>query len=126
MRPLLLAVGGALGTLARHYASAGMLRWMGPAFPYGTLLVNVIGSFLLGLFMQLSLSGVVTKVDTRLFLTTGFCGGFTTYSTFNYETTRLFQNGQHGLAALNVVVTLITCLVGGLLGAMVGRLFSRS
>src|SRR5205085_1612885 len=87
----------------------------------GTLVVNGVGSFLLGLFMQLALGSTLISPTIRIFLTTGFCGGFTTYSTFNHETTRLFADGARTVALLNVVVTLVLCLAGGLLGMAAGR-----
>jgi CrcB protein len=96
-------------------------RWLGAAFPYGTLTVNLAGSFLLGCLMYVGLSTSMSP-SLRLALTTGAMGGFTTYSTFSYETLRLAQDGAWTLAALNIGVTIVACLVASFLGLMAGRL----
>jgi CrcB protein len=98
-----------------------MTRWLGTAFPYGTLTVNVLGSFLLGGLMALAMGSGWLSPTLRLMLATGFCGGFTTYSTFNEETTRLLQNGAVGLAVVNVGATLGLCALAGLSGAWLAR-----
>ena len=98
-----------------------MVRAAGTGFPYGTLLVNVTGSFLLGLLMQLSLSTQIVSTDMRLLLGTGILGGFTTYSAFNYETLALLRGNTWGLAIVNVATTLIGCLVAGALGSVIAR-----
>jgi CrcB protein len=113
---LLVVLGGGLGSGGRYLVSTAMLSWLGPAFPWGTLTVNVVGSFLLGALMQLGLSTDVISADTRLLLTTGFMGGFTTYSTFNYETLRYLQDGNWTLAAVNATATFAACLLAGILG----------
>ena len=82
-RLLWICLGGAVGTGARYLLSGWLLRWLGPAFPYGTLAVNVLGSFLMGVLMHLALSTGSFSPTLRLTLTTGVLGGFTTYSTFN-------------------------------------------
>jgi CrcB protein len=104
------------GTLARYGVSVWCQQRLGAAFPYGTLIVNFVGSFLLGAIMQLSLTTEVLTPTVRLTLTTGMMGGFTTYSTFNYETLKLFQDRAWLAGAVNVGSTLIGCLAGGLLG----------
>jgi CrcB protein len=90
--------------------------------PWGTLAVNVLGSFFLGLIMHL---GVVTSIlspTLRLALTTGVLGGFTTYSTFNYETIRYIQDGAWRLGLGNMALTLVVCLAAGFAGVALGRL----
>jgi CrcB protein len=94
----------------------------GTGFPYGTLAVNLIGSFLIGVVMHLGLQTEMFTPMTRIVLTTGFIGGFTTYSTFNFETLRYLQDGAWGLGALNIVLTLLGCLVAGLAGWAAGRM----
>lgn len=121
-RLLWICLGGAVGTGARYLLSGWLLRLAGPGFPYGTLAVNVIGSFLLGLLMQVSLSTELIPPTLRLALTTGVMGGFTTYSTFNYETLQLFQDGSWLLGGANLGITVIGCLAAGLLGMIAGRL----
>jgi CrcB protein len=84
--------------------------------------VNVIGSFLLGAIMHVGLNTTLLSPGARLVLGTGVMGGFTTYSTFNYETLQYLQEGAWGLAGLNVFATLVTCLIAGALGVAVARL----
>jgi len=114
-------LGGALGTGARYLLSGWAPRWLGAAFPYGTLLCNVVGSFLMGLVMALGLSATLFSPTTRLVLTTGVLGGFTTYSTFNYEALGLLQERDGLLFALYLAATVLGCLVFGGLGLALGR-----
>ena len=114
-----ICIGGALGTGSRYLIGVWAAKTLGSGFPYGTLIVNVVGSFLISLVMYLSVDAGAIPQPVRLFLTTGFMGGLTTYSSFNYETLKLFQNGAWGLAANNVVVTLLACATSGLLGLFV-------
>ncbi len=120
-RFLLICLGGALGTGARFLISTGMARAFGPEFPRGTILINVTGSFLIALILELSLRTGAISPGMRLFLTTGVMGGYTTYSSFNYETLRLAEDGSAGLAALNLVLTVVGCLVAGVLGLLAAR-----
>jgi CrcB protein len=120
-RFLWICAGGAFGTGARYLMSGWALSALGPSFPYGTLAVNLIGSFCVGLLMQVGIATPVLSPTARLTLTTGVMGGFTTYSTFNYETIRYAQDGSWGLAAANVGATLAGCLVAGVLGVAAGR-----
>jgi CrcB protein len=120
-RFLLVCLGGAIGSGARYLFSTAMSRAFGN-FPLGTLGVNVIGSFVISLVMVLALDRGAIGVEARLFIVTGVLGGFTTYSSFNYETLQLAQTGAVGLAALNVALTLVGCVGAGLLGLWVGRL----
>ncbi len=120
-RLLLICAGGAIGTGARYLISVWSARQFGTGFPFGTLIVNIGGSFLLGLLMHVGTSSEVMPPTLRLALTTGVMGGFTTYSTFNYETTAYLRDGAWLLAATNVAMTLIACVTAGLLGAAAGR-----
>ncbi len=117
---LWICLGGALGTGSRYLVGLGATRVFGSGFPYGTLIVNIVGSFLVSLVMYLSVDAGSIPLSVRMFLTTGFLGGFTTYSSFNYETLKLFQSGSWGIAAMNVFVTLFACVAFGLLGLFVG------
>jgi fluoride exporter len=121
-RFLWICLGGAIGTGARYLLSGWLLRVAGPGFPYGTLAVNVLGSFLLCLLMQIGLSTEAVPPTLRLVLATGVLGGFTTYSTFNYETLRLLQEDAWLLGLANLGITVAACLVAGLLGITAGRL----
>lgn len=115
-----IGLGGAAGTLARYGLSTWCQQRFGAGFPYGTLAVNVIGSFLLGVIMQIASSTELLSPTLRLGLSTGVMGGFTTYSSFNNETIRLFED-RAWMGVLNVVVTVAGCLVAGVLGMTVVR-----
>lgn len=117
-----VCLGSALGGGARYLISLAVQRWLGAGFPYGTLAVNVVGSFLIGSIMHVGLTTTWLSPAMRLFLTTGVLGGLTTYSAFNYETLALGADGEWLLAATNVVVTVATCALAGTLGIAVARL----
>ncbi len=116
-----ICLGGAAGTGARYWLSGWLLRHAGPGFPYGTLAVNTIGSFFLGFLMEIGTTGGLLGPTLRIALTTGVMGGFTTYSTFNYETIEYVREGAWSLAAGNVAVTLGVCLVAGFAGLAAGK-----
>jgi fluoride exporter len=120
-RLLLVAAGGALGSALRYAVALGAVAWLGPGFPWGTLAVNLVGSFLIGLVQQLATEALLLSEDARLFLTTGVMGGLTTYSAFSYETVRLFETGATAQAWLNIVVTTAACLALCFLGLTAGR-----
>lgn len=120
-RVLLIALGGAAGTIARYLTSLVALAWLGPDFPYGTLIVNLAGAFLIGLVQELGTETAMMSDNARLFLTTGVMGGLTTYSTFSYETIRLIEAKAWTSAWVNVVVTTAICLGLCFLGIVVGR-----
>lgn len=105
-----------LGSCARYLLSGLMLKLLGPAFPFGTLAVNLTGSFLIGVIMSVGLQTTLVGPDARLFLTTGLMGGFTTYSAFNFETLRLLEERAWLLGALYIGATLLGCLAVGWLG----------
>ncbi len=115
-RFLWVCLGGALGTGARYLLSGWALKALGPSFSYGTLAVNVLGSFLLAGLMYAGTETTTISATTRIVLTTGVLGGFTTYSTFSYETMKYLQDGAWGIATLNVLVTVLGCLCACLLG----------
>ncbi|XXY21739.1 fluoride efflux transporter CrcB [Sorangium sp. So ce216] len=116
-----IGLGGAAGTLARYGLSTWCQQRFGAGFPYGTLAVNVIGSFLLGVILQVAATTELLSPTLRLALSTGLMGGFTTYSSFNYETIKLFEEGAWWVAALNVLVTVAGCMIAGVLGIFVAR-----
>jgi CrcB protein len=120
-RFLLVCLGGAIGSGARFALSLWIRALLGAGFPYGTLAVNVLGSFLLGMLMRVGLGSELLSPAARLTLGTGVMGGFTTYSSFNYETLQLLEDGALVLALLNVAVTVASCLVAGWLGLSMGR-----
>jgi len=113
-----VAIGAALGGVARHYLGTYVQERPSPfgAFPIATLLINVTGSLLMGVVLQLTLSGGVSNT-TRAFLATGFCGGYTTFSTFSWETLLLLQTGQMARAATYAVVSVLLSLGATFTGA---------
>lgn len=120
-RFLCICFGGAIGTGARYLLSGWALVALGAAFPWGTLAVNVIGSFLLSLILHVSLNTNWIAPTLRLALTTGVMGGFTTYSTFNYETLGYLRDGAWLLALGNLLGTLFLCLAAGVAGLALAR-----
>ena len=125
-RFLFICLGGAIGTGLRYLTSSLAVRWLGVDFPYGTLIVNVVGSFLIGLIQQVGATSLLIPETTRLFLTVGIMGGLTTYSSFSYETLRLAQIGAWGQAWINVLVTTAVCLGVCFFGIVVGRMIVES
>jgi CrcB protein len=120
-RFLWICLGGAAGTGARYVVSVWLLRALGPSFPFGTLAVNASGCFLLGAIMHAGLATDLLSPTLRLVLATGVMGGFTTYSTFNYETMQYLREGAWEMATLNVSTTLALGLGSGALGVATAR-----
>ena len=120
-RVALVALGGAIGSVARYGVGALAAQLLGPTFPWGTLFVNLSGSFLIALLMHVALTGTAISLEMRIFLTTGIMGGFTTYSSFNYETLALIDQRAYALASLNLAATVLGCLLAGVLGLAAGR-----
>ena len=120
MRLLLVCLGGAIGSGLRYAIGVLAIRWLGADFPFGTLIVNLVGSFLIGFVQEGAMRNVVTE-HARLFLTAGVMGGLTTYSAFSYETVRLMQSGAWTRAWMNLVVTTALCLGLCLLGMAAAR-----
>jgi fluoride exporter len=106
---LLVALGGALGSVARYLTTLATIRWIGIEFPWGTLAVNLVGSLLIGIVHELGATAASLSPDARLFLTTGVMGGLTTYSAFSYETARLLET-QPWIGWLYLVVTTAGCV----------------
>ena len=122
-RFVLICCGGAVGTGARYLLGSLAVRWLGPDFPYGTLVINVLGSFLIGVVQHVALTTMWIPETLRLVLAVGVMGGFTTYSSFSYETIRLIETGSWPAATLYVVLTTALCLAGCLAGlALAGLL----
>lgn len=113
---LYVAVGAALGGVARFGLAGFIQQRAGPSFPTGTLLVNLSGALLLGFLVRLASQSSSITPEMRLFLTTGFCGGYTTFSTFSYETTTLLQDGEYLTATSYVLISVLGSLAATLLG----------
>jgi CrcB protein len=121
-RALLVGIGGFIGSVARYWMSGAVQSLTGPSFPFGTLAVNVVGGFLLGAVLALSLERNFIGPDLRLVLTVGVCGGFTTMSTFSYETVELLRDGELMASLWNVTGTVVACCASVWLGATTARL----
>jgi CrcB protein len=122
---VLVCAGGALGSGARYLVAMWATGMIGPELPAGTLLVNVIGSFLIAVVIGLSLGGTGVSPNLRLFLTSGVMGGFTTYSAFTYETLRLLDEGNVAVALMYLGSTVLGCLGAGFVGLASVRLVAR-
>jgi len=117
-----VALGGACGAVVRFLVSSGIYQWLGRGFPYGTLVVNIIGSFLIGLLTEsLILQRVALTLDYRAAILVGFIGAFTTFSTFSLETFYLIEQGNLTRAGMNILVSVSTCLLAVWLGLLCGR-----
>ncbi len=117
---LLIFIGGGLGATGRHLVGVAALRQFGPAFPYGTLIVNVLGSLLMGLFIGWLVKRGGSN-DLRLFLATGVLGGFTTFSAFSLDVANLWEKGSGGPAFIYATGTVVACVVA----IFAGLWFSR-
>jgi CrcB protein len=121
MKILYLGVFGGMGCVARYLVSGWVYALAGKTLPYGTLAVNVAGSLLLGLVMEGSLRSTLLSPDLRFGLTVGFLGGFTTFSTFSYETVRLLEEGSVVAAGANILLNISVCIVAALVGIYLAR-----
>ena len=117
-----IAAGGALGALLRHGLAYSVQHWLGKGFPYGTLAVNVIGSFLIGAVYAALIERAALSEAWRSFLIIGLLGAFTTFSTFSFETVGLIQSGALIKAALNILLSVGLCVALCWLGMLSGRL----
>ncbi|MCR6486130.1 fluoride efflux transporter CrcB [Amycolatopsis sp. OK19-0408] len=117
MTLVLVALGGAAGSILRYLTDRRVQTWRDSPFPFGTLTVNVAGSFILGFLSGWLLHGAEPS-SVRALVAVGFCGGLTTFSTFGYETVRLFLEKTRLYAVLNVVVTAVAGLASGALGLL--------
>lgn len=117
-----IALGGACGSVLRFLVSSGVCQWLGRGFPYGTLAVNVMGSFLIGLLAEaLILQRITFTLEYRSAILVGVLGGFTTFSSFSLETIYLIEQGALTKAALNVSISVAACLFAVWMGLLLGR-----
>ncbi|HEX3346046.1 MAG TPA: CrcB family protein [Polyangiaceae bacterium] len=120
-RFLLVGLAGAVGTWARYLVGLGAMRVLGAGFPYGTLVVNLVGCFFIAAVVQTALTTTFISPTLNLTLTTGFLGGLTTYSSFNLQTTQLLTSRAWPAAAANFGATVVGCFLAGLLGVVVAK-----
>lgn len=120
---LAIAAGGAIGAVGRHYVGVCALKWLGAAFPYGTLAVNVVGSFLMGVLVASMAVKWNVGNELRAFLTVGLLGGFTTFSAFSSDFAALMERGEAVLAAGYVTVSVTLALAGMFAGMALMRVF---
>ena len=120
---LWIAVAGAAGTLARFGLTGAVTRWLGDTFPYGTLTVNVLGSFLFGVVWVLADQRAPISGEARFIILTGFMGAFTTFSTFAFETGQFLRDAQWLTAGSNLLLQNVVGVTALLLGFAVGRWF---
>jgi CrcB protein len=125
---LWIAIGGALGSVARYGCSDLAARSFGATFPWGTLIVNVVGSFVIGAFATLTGPDGrwMVSPDARIFVTIGICGGYTTFSSFSLQTLNLMRTGEMGAAAVNILGSVVLCLAAVWAGYVVGALINQA
>jgi CrcB protein len=118
---LAISVAAILGANLRYLLSRLAAREFGPVFPYGTLIINILGSFIVGLFVIWTTERVLVDPRWRLLVVVGFCGSFTTFSSYAFETMSFFEQGQWGLMLTNIVGNNLLCLAGALAGMALAR-----
>lgn len=119
---LAISLGAIVGANARYWMSRSALRLFGPVFPFGTLAVNMLGSFILGFFMISTMERSMVDPRWRLLIAVGFCGGFTTFSSYAFESMALMEQGQWLLMATNIVSNNLLSLAAVLGGMALARL----
>ena len=124
---ILIAIGGAIGSVGRYYVSRLIMLLSGGVFPFGTMVVNVSGAIAIGFLAAMSApeSRFFVSPQARLFFMTGICGGYTTFSTFSLETVALIGDGQWIDASLNAVGSVLLCLTAVWLGNVAAHLMGR-
>lgn len=115
---LLVALGGALGSVGRAWGGSLAVRMFGVSFPWGTMIINVLGSAVIGILAATALvsSRSILSLELRIFLMVGFCGGFTTFSSFSLQTFELLREGRPGAAFANIILSVGVCLAASASG----------
>lgn len=122
---LWIALGGALGTVARYWMTNAVAALTGPMFPWGTILINIIGSFIIGLVAHMTtpVGRVPIPFDMRAFILVGICGGYTTFSAFSLQTLELARTGHWFQAGGNIVLSVVLCLIAAWAGYALASAF---
>jgi len=118
---LLISLGAIIGANLRYFVAQYVAKLIPSSFPYGTLIINISASFILGLFLIWTTERVLVDPRWRIFVATGFCATYSTYSSYAFETFALFEKGQWLMAGLNILATNVVCFVAVVLGAIVAR-----
>jgi len=122
MKILLIGMGGFFGAVSRYYVSRGSVLFFGDKIPYGTLVVNVVGSFLLGLVFTLSVEKLAISENMRFLIAVGFLGAFTTFSTFSVESLYLIEDGAYMSAFVYIMGNLLLSLIAAFAGIYIARM----
>ncbi len=122
MELLAIAVGGAFGAVGRYLTSTATYAWLGQDFPYGTLLVNILGSLLMGFLFHMLVERMSAALEWRAALLVGFLGAFTTFSTFSVETLALIEEGRALAALANAGISVVACVGAAWMGFNIARL----
>lgn len=123
LKYLLIGTGGFLGSVLRYWTSVNAYKVFGEKFPFGTFAVNVIGCLLIGFIAEVSENRFLVSPEIRIFLMIGFLGGYTTFSTFGYETFVLLQDKDYLTAFANIFLSVIVCLASVWIGTIIAKLF---
>jgi CrcB protein len=125
---LWVALGGALGSMARYWMTNAVAALTGPRFPWGTIAINVIGSFIIGFvaFLTTPIGRVSISFDIRAFILVGICGGYTTFSAFSLQTLELMRNGHWLEAGGNILLSVVACVLAVWAGYVLGTLFGTT
>jgi CrcB protein len=118
---LAISIGAIAGANARYLLTRYALKLLGPVFPYGTLIINIIGSLIVGFFMVWTTERVLADPRWRLLVVVGFCGAFTTFSSYAFESMTYFEQGQWGLMITNIFTNNILCLLAAIAGIALAR-----
>lgn len=122
IKTFVVFIGGGVGSVMRYLMSGWVYSIMGTGFPYGTFAVNIVGSLVIGFFLTIAEDRFLVSPDMRVFVAIGIIGGFTTFSTFTYETLGLFRDGSFFIGAANIVASISVALFAAWLGSLLGRL----
>lgn len=121
---IIVFFGAGFGGMIRYWGSAFVYKFLPDNFPYGTLFVNLLGSFLIGMFMYYLNDNELISSDMRIFLTTGLCGGLTTFSTFSFETINLLKDKEFLFAGINVLLNVVLTLLALFIAYKISKLLA--